>query len=67
MTCNNQLLVTYTQTAHFWANTGVVYLESCPLEANIWSPQHVTNVPRVWDILLPMAQTPDSSNQCCEY
>ena len=29
----------------------------------MWSPRQVTHVPPVWDILLPLAYTPDRRNQ----
>ena len=28
-----------------------------------WSPQQVTHLPPAWDLLLPLAQTPDRRDQ----
>ena len=32
-------------------------------QVELWSPRHVTHLPPVWDILLPLAYTPDRRDQ----
>ena len=53
---DSDFLVSILQTAHLWANTGVVFreLSFSRLECGVHDCQ-VTHLPPVWDILLPLA------------
>ena len=57
-------LLCILQTAHLWANTGVVEreLSFSRLECGVLDKLHISSADW-WDLLLPLAETPDRRDQ----